>query len=134
MAQEYRHKIDQIKPFSKDLSISMVVLGTKSTGQVFGAPVEIDRNGEIRNQNLVTFPNAKSPNKEQSVRRLETFYIIQKFLCWSVRPKDSCTIEYFSKVEELIWKLKLFPMNKKTKKYRHSILEYKLSSNFGFWG
>ena len=24
----------------------MVVLGTKSTGQVFGAPVEIDRNGE----------------------------------------------------------------------------------------
>ena len=99
----------------------MVVLGTKSTGQVFGAPVEIDRNGEIRNQNLVTFPNAKSPNKEQSVRRLETFYIIQKFLCWSVRPKDSCTIEYFSKVEELIWKLKLFPMNKKTKKYRHSI-------------
>ena len=49
MAQEYRHKIDQIKPFSKDLSISMVVLGTKSTGQVFGAPVEIDRNGENRN-------------------------------------------------------------------------------------
>ena len=47
MAQEYRHKIDQIKPFSKDLSISMVVLGTKSTGQVFGAPVEIERNGEI---------------------------------------------------------------------------------------
>ena len=27
----------------------MVVLGTKSTGQVFGAPVEIDRNGENRN-------------------------------------------------------------------------------------
>ena len=30
----------------------MVVLGTKSTGQVFGAPVEIDRNGEIRNENF----------------------------------------------------------------------------------
>ena len=59
----------------------MVVLGTKSTGQVFGAPVEIDRNGEIRNQNFVVLKSAKSPNKEQSVRRLGTFYITQKFLC-----------------------------------------------------
>ena len=42
----YRHKIYQIKPFSKDLSITMVVLGTKSNGQVFGAPVEIDRKSD----------------------------------------------------------------------------------------
>ena len=60
----------------------------------------------------IPLKNAKSPNKEQSVRRLGTFYIIQKFQFWFVPPKDSCTIEYFSKVEELIWKPKLFPMNK----------------------
>ena len=108
----------------------MVVLGTKSTGQVFGAPVEIDRNGEIRNQKLVLFKNAKSPNKEQSVRRLGTFYITQKSLCWSVRLKDSYTIEYFSKVEELIWKLKLFPMNKNQGiSHRLSFLEYNMSKD-----
>ena len=28
----------------EDMNITMVVLGTKSTGQLYGAPVEIDRN------------------------------------------------------------------------------------------
>ena len=100
MALEYRHKIDQIKPFSKDLSISMVVLGTKSTGQVFGAPVEIDRNGENRNRKFNASKNVKPPNKERSVRLLEMFFIIQRFRCLFVLPRDNYTIEYFSKVEE----------------------------------